>query len=300
MFGAQVSPELLDFIRSSGGTVVSSFPHYHEIRARLPLDATELLAKRADVQWIRPADRAATSVVAVQGDVAHRADQARQAFDIDGTGVKIGVLSDSVNYLANSQAAGNLPPVTVLLGQGGVGVGEGTAMLEIVHALAPGASLYFATGNAGVASFAQNIRALQAAGCGIIVDDVVYFSESPFQDGPIAQAVNDVSAAGRCIFPLPATVVALIAGPPARGRGTSTMAVRQQPGGVAASTILEEARTIIRCCCPRAPVRELISSGLTRWVTRPTITMCMCWTRPGWSSAVRLTPRPGRAATLTN
>ena len=34
-------------------------------------------------------------------------------------------------------------------------------------------------------SFAENIRALRAAGCDIIVDDVVYFDESPFQDGPI-------------------------------------------------------------------------------------------------------------------
>ena len=32
-------------------------------------------------------------------------------------------------------------------------------------------------------SFAQNIRDLRAAGCDIIVDDVGYFVETPFQDG---------------------------------------------------------------------------------------------------------------------
>ena len=130
----------------------------------------------------------------MEGDIAHRADEARQVFAIDGTGVNIGVLSDSIDYLTNAQAAGDLPLVTVLPGQGGSGSGEGTAMLEIVHSLAPGASLFFATAFAGTASFAQNIRDLQAAGCRIIVDDVLYYNESPFQDGPIAQAVNDVSA----------------------------------------------------------------------------------------------------------
>jgi subtilisin-like proprotein convertase family protein len=197
---AQVSPELLDFIRRNGGTVVNSFPRYHAVRAMLPLEATDSLAKRADVRWIRPAEQAITSTTAVEGDIAHRAAEARQAFAIDGTGVKIGVLSDSIDYLAAAQAAGDLPLVTVLPGQAGSGSGEGTAMLEIVHSLAPGASLCFATANAGTASFAQNIRDLQAAGCRIIVDDVLYFGESPFQDGPIAQAVNDVSAAGVLFF----------------------------------------------------------------------------------------------------
>ena len=235
---AQVSSELLDFIRRNGGTVVNSFPKYHAIRALLPLEATESLAKRADVRWIRRAEQAVASATAVEGDIAHRADQARQAFAVDGTGVTIGVLSDSADYLTNAEAAGDLPLVTVLPGQAGSGSGEGTAMLEIVHSLAPGASLCFATAFAGTASFAQNIRGLQAAGCRIIVDDVLYFSESPFQDGPIAQAVNDVSAAGVLFFLPPATAVPSIAAPRVRGRGTSRMAGRRRLGGVAASTIL--------------------------------------------------------------
>ncbi len=73
-------------------------------------------------------------------------------------------------------------------------------MLEIVHDLAPGASLYFATADTGVSSFATNIRNLRAAGCDIIVDDVGYLNKSPFQDGPIAQAVNDVTANGALYF----------------------------------------------------------------------------------------------------
>src|SRR5207249_1642733 len=89
---------------------------------------------------------------------------------------------------------------------------EGTAMLEIIHDLAPGAQLYFATAFNGITSFAQNIRDLRTAGCDIIVDDVFYFAETPFQDGQssgvisntnagvIIQAVKDVTAAGALYF----------------------------------------------------------------------------------------------------
>jgi hypothetical protein len=144
-----------------------------------------------------------------EGDVTHRANIARGAFHVDGTGIKIGVLSDGVSNLAQSQALGDLGPVTVLPGQAGAG-DEGTAMLEIVHDLAPGAQLFFATAFGGITSFAQNIRDLRTAGCDIIVDDVFYFVETPFHDGQLAptntnggvviQAVNDVTAAGALYF----------------------------------------------------------------------------------------------------
>jgi len=146
-----------------------------------------------------------------EGDVTHRAFPARNVFNIDGTGVRIGVLSDGVTNLAASQALGDLGPVTVLPGQAGSG-DEGTAMLEIIHDIAPGAQLFFATAFGGITSLAQNIRALRAAGCDIIVDDVFYFVETPFQDGQapgvvsntnggvVIQAVNDVTASGALYF----------------------------------------------------------------------------------------------------
>jgi subtilisin-like proprotein convertase family protein/subtilisin family serine protease len=140
--------------------------------------------------------------VTSKGDVAHNAAAARNFFGVSGTGVKIGVLSDSVDFLAQSIATGNLPPdVTVLPGQSGVpGSGEGTAMLEIVHDMAPGAKLFFATAFNSIESFADNIRALRAAGCDIIVDDIIYFAESPFHDDIVSTAVNDVIADGAMYF----------------------------------------------------------------------------------------------------
>jgi hypothetical protein len=156
--------------------------------------------------------------VETQGDFTHRTVDARGVFGVDGTGLKVGVLSDGVTSMALSQATGDLPPncgtppcLTVLSGQAGAG-DEGTAMMEIIHDMAPGASLYFATADNSITSFAANIRDLQAAGCQIIVDDVFYFVESPFQDGQtsavvstsqggvVTQAVNDVVAAGVFYF----------------------------------------------------------------------------------------------------
>jgi Subtilase family/Proprotein convertase P-domain len=139
--------------------------------------------------------------VTSQGDTAHRVAEARNFFGTIGLGVKIGVISDSVDFLERSIASGELPPdVTVLPGQGGSGSGEGTALLEIIHDLAPGAKLFFATGFNGIESFADNIRALRAAGCDIIVDDVIYLDESPFHDDIVSTAVEEVVADGALYF----------------------------------------------------------------------------------------------------
>ncbi|BAC89218.1 FG-GAP-like repeat-containing protein [Gloeobacter violaceus] len=145
--------------------------------------------------------------VTSEGDKAHTADTARSTYGVNGTGIKIGVLSDSYNCqgaAAADIASGDLPAagVTVLQEDPGCSSGsdEGRAMLQIVHDLAPGAQLYFATAFESVEGFAENIVALKNAGCTVIVDDVEYFNESPFQDAPIAQAVNEVTAAGVAYF----------------------------------------------------------------------------------------------------
>lgn len=200
---ASVTPGLLALIRGNGGHVINSHPGFRAIRALVPVNQLETLASSAEVKSVRRADRAHTNIGPrnSEGDVTHLAAAARSAFGVTGSGVKIGVLSDSVDYLVTSQAIGELGTVTVLPGQSGVpGSGEGTAMLEVVHDLAPGAQLYYATAFNGQASFAQNILNLRNAGCDIIVDDVIYFNESPFQDGIIAQAVNTVTASGALFF----------------------------------------------------------------------------------------------------
>jgi uncharacterized repeat protein (TIGR01451 family) len=200
---ATVTTNLLSFIQSSGGFVLNSFPQFDAVRALVPLELTETLGGRADVQAVRAAVPAIrrTGTVNSEGDVTHRAGLARTNFLTQGYGVRVGVLSDSVDFLAQAQATGDLPgDVAVLPGQAGTGIGEGTAMLEIINDLAPMAKLSFATAGNGPASFAQNILDLQASGCDILVDDVSYADESPFQDGVVAKAVSTVTSHGVMYF----------------------------------------------------------------------------------------------------
>ena len=142
-----------------------------------------------------------------EGDRAHRADAARTTHGVDGAGIAVGVLSDGVNTLAAQQATGDVPAlVTILPGQeggafrsscGGASTGtEGTAMFEIVHDLAPGAELFFATAGGGQAQMAQNIEDLCEAGADVIVDDVGYLFDPAFQDGDIARAISTVTENG--------------------------------------------------------------------------------------------------------
>ena len=189
-------------IGTLGGEVVNSFAQYHVIRAWMPLDTIEDLAGTPAVIKIKPAERPIhRKINTSEGDIAHRANLARSQFGVNGSGVKIGVLSDSVDHLATVQSTGDVGAVTVLSGQSGTpGTGEGTAMLEVVSDLAPGASLFFATADGGEAGMATNIQALRDAGCDILVDDTGYLSEPVFQDGIIGQAIETVAASGALFF----------------------------------------------------------------------------------------------------
>lgn len=140
---------------------------------------------------------------------------ASERFGVNGKGIKIGILSDSYNVLdgANSGVlSGDLPgtenpngfttEVTVLseIVNTGIGSDEGRAMAELIHDVAPGAELFFYSAFNGFFDYADGIRALNAAGCDIIVDDILYFTSPYFQEGAIAQAVNDVNDQGTSYF----------------------------------------------------------------------------------------------------
>ncbi|MBB5208817.1 choice-of-anchor D domain-containing protein [Chiayiivirga flava] len=168
--------------------------------ARMPLQAVERIAALTDVRRVRlPVPAMTNAINTSEGDLTHGAEAARNVYGVSGAGVKVCVLSDGVDSLATLQGSDDLPAVDVLPGQAGSG-DEGSAMLEIIHDLAPNAELGFATALPNEAQFAQNILDLAADGCNIIVDDIIYLAESPFQDGPIAQAVNTVTAGGVLYF----------------------------------------------------------------------------------------------------
>ncbi len=192
---------VINQVLALGGEVKAKSYAYLRVRARVHLADLEAIAGIPEVRSVRQAVLALKEKVDTsQGDKTHGADEARGFFGVDGTGVKVCVLSDGVDSLTTLEASGDLPPtVDVLPGQAGSG-DEGSAMLEIIHDLAPGASLGFATADTDEATFAQNILDLATSGCKIIVDDVIYFDESPFEDGPVAQSVNTVTSSGILYF----------------------------------------------------------------------------------------------------
>lgn len=143
---------------------------------------------------------------------------ARELYGLDGEGVRIGIISDSFDHAAEllpstpaqDVAAGMLPgsgnpcgyeqPVEVLMESTDPASDEGRGMAQLVHSIAPGATLLFASGWDGQAGFAEAVERLTAAGADIIVDDVSYFDEPIFQDGVPSNAVNDAVALGVTFF----------------------------------------------------------------------------------------------------
>jgi Ca2+-binding RTX toxin-like protein len=178
------------------------------VSGQLPITQIGEIAKLPTLDFARPSYRPILNVGSVnsQGDAAMRSNLVRQNFGFDGTGEKIGVLSDSFNKLngANADIAsgdlpgsgnplGNTTPIQVLAEiNASSGSDEGRAMLQLVHDVAPKAALAFNSAFNGEAAFASGIVALANAGAKVIVDDIFYLSEPMFQDGIIAQAVDQV------------------------------------------------------------------------------------------------------------
>ena len=95
IYGA-VTSELLASIASANGVVLARSEPLEVIRASLPLGAIDTVAAHDDVQSIQSAPQALTNVGSLtsQGYVTHSANQVFR-MGIDGTGVTVGVLSDS-------------------------------------------------------------------------------------------------------------------------------------------------------------------------------------------------------------
>jgi Subtilase family len=163
----------------------------------------------ASVRFVEsPAQNAAAGAV---GPTGATPDQVRQALNatnltVTGAGFTVGVLSDSFDYLggaAADEANGALPPasqVSVLKDlpnpNNPAGTDEGRAMMQIVHDVAPGASLDFYTAFVSQQDFAAGIIALANDGCRVICDDVGYFAEPFYQTGIVGSAIQTVEQEG--------------------------------------------------------------------------------------------------------
>ena len=174
-----------------------------------PIDRLGELKNVASLRFVSPSYQPQNNIgrTTTQGDRAMRADVARQTFGVNGAGQKIGILSDSYNFLGGASAgvASNDLPANVQVIDDFVpgrisATDEGRGMAELVYDVAPGAAIAFNTASRGQSGFANGILNLAKAGCTIIVDDVIYLAEPYFQDGIVAQAVNRVASANKVAY----------------------------------------------------------------------------------------------------
>ena len=224
----------------------------HRVQARVPPGRLEVVAALPGVNFIRLPNYAVhrAGAVTTEGDAILHADQARDKLGVDGTGVRVGVLSDGIKGVfadgmhdaaARRRRArlrsGDLPDATGVRTAAGVltsssggitgrsfqaeqrsrraaaaavcafaGAGaEGTALLEIVHDLAPGAKLSFANADTDLA-FNQAVNFL-AASNDVVVDDLGFFGE-PY-DGTSAVSSNTAAALNNDANPIRAYVTAV-------------------------------------------------------------------------------------------
>ncbi len=188
-------------------------------------DCFAALEAVAEVTAVHPNYGARTSSgnVLSQGDGSMRADQARAVYGLSGDGVHVGVLSDTFSqnttgslngggcnrsFVSNDAAdAAELPVVRLLAepsdfeeGRSFVGIDEGRALVELIYDVAPGATISYHTAFVTESIFARGIDALVDCGADILVDDVIYFAEPMFQDGPVAQAARRATESGVLFF----------------------------------------------------------------------------------------------------
>ena len=209
----------------------------NDVGGWLPVSQIDAASQISTLHSIRAAmSRTRSGAVTSQGDFAQHSDVLRTTYPtLTGAGITVGAISDSYNcypvYAKNNVpasgpagyawngfnttatgdvATGDLPSgVNVIAEAPCLSYGaptqlpfgdEGRAMLQIVHDVAPGASLSFYTAENSEADFASGIGALAKAGAKVIVDDVGYFDEPFFQDGEVAQAIDAVVAGGAAYF----------------------------------------------------------------------------------------------------
>ena len=188
---ASADAGVLEALGAAGASVERVSDDSSIIQAWIPVAALDAAASVEGVESIRLPDYGVVQAgsVMTEGDAIIRADLVRSSFGLTGAGVRIGVISDGVDGIDSSQASGDLPSVdtttcNVVPDDPTATGAEGTAMLEIVHDIAPGAQLYFGhfrtvAGGGTSLSFNAAVNCL-AAHTDVVVDDISFFNTGPY------------------------------------------------------------------------------------------------------------------------
>ncbi len=252
ILASAVNDQVVADVAAAGATIEIADASARRIQARVPVTKLQAVAQLPAVTAIRLPTyaRHRTGNVTTEGDSILRADATRADFKVDGTNVRVGVISDGLkgvfatncttcggvdggpmatgdlpttagtrnasgvltattggilgrSFQANNDLEG-LPPASPSCGFAGAGA-EGTALLEIVHDLAPGAKLAFANADTDLA-FSQAVNFL-AASNDVVLDDIGFYGE-PY-DGTSAVSRNTAAALNNGTFPIRAYVTSV-------------------------------------------------------------------------------------------
>ncbi len=224
--GIQVYLTLTDYddahltgLASIGVQVELSEPSLRLIQARVPVGLLESVAQLPFVRYIRAPDKPYADIGSklTQADAVLRSDLVRSNLGVNGSGVRIGVIQTGFNGIAASQSTGDLPAgITTFTARSGgdfAGDGaEGTAMLELIHDIAPGAQLFAASFNTSLEEIAAvnwltdvaggpNSRRGTPGGVDIIVDDISWFNLGPYDgSSALSQALTAAVDRGVAYF----------------------------------------------------------------------------------------------------
>ena len=204
VFVRETDGTALDGLRALGARIERVDEAAGIVQAQAPAAQLEAVAALSDVVAVRLPDYgyANAGSVMTEGDEVMRSDDMRTQFGLEGDGVSVGVIADGLGGLINAQGSGDVSAVdTTTCNVTGSPVqvpgAEGTAMLEIVHDVAPGASLsfgHFSTPaglgtsldfNAAVTCLAEHVD--------IVVDDIGFYGAGPY-DGTSDISQNTADA----------------------------------------------------------------------------------------------------------
>ncbi len=203
---SELNPANIELLASSGMEVELSNSELNLVQGWAGIDAIEAISELSVVTSIAPPKYSTpnTGSMLTEGDSIHLASALR-AKGYTGKGVKVGVISDGANDRSLAFTSGDLPANITTYGtctkrganssqcDPGRTCNEGTAMMEIIHDIAPAADLAMAAVNTSLEFIERVSQLTNSFGADVIVDDLGFLGEPYFADGDIAKAVAAVT-----------------------------------------------------------------------------------------------------------